>query len=164
LLQFALGCGEPPEFEQRFTQSEAHGGELWVEVQPFAEHLLSFLQVAAEGPWHFIEHISSQGIYGRERRVKAEDDLDLFLNGGQEEERPYHASGLPPPRRIGGVPEMGQDIPRLPLDDALGCMPSAVIGGQFLFAAGCPYVSPDEADLSQCQQILHIAIHGDRSL
>jgi hypothetical protein len=97
----SLSCfGDAAELEERLPQSDAHSGKLGILRQSRTEHFFSFLQVTSQGPRYFTQYLAGQGVYRGERGVEFQDDLDLLLHRRQEEERPHHALGLPPP---GGV-------------------------------------------------------------
>jgi hypothetical protein len=114
--------------------------------------------------WHFIEHITSQRIDGRELRVEVEGDLDLLLNGWGQKERAHDPLGLSPARGVRGVREMNCSIPRFPLNHALGGLPATVIGLQPLIAACAPNVASDEAELSQREEVTQVGIGLEHQL
>ena len=70
-LQLALRFGDAPEFEERLPQPDAQRGKLWILLQPFAEHLLGLVQVAAQQTWHFIKDVARQGVDGPKLRIKS---------------------------------------------------------------------------------------------
>src|SRR5438128_2396483 len=108
--------------------------------------------------------VAGQGVGAYGARVELQENLDLFADGREEEERAEHALRLAPTARVDRVPEVRVVVPRRELHRAPAELTAARVCGELLLGRRRADVAPEEAHVGEHDGRVDLALTHDRGL